>query len=258
MLADAHFVIGSGHAVCQDYALAHALDDGRALAVVSDGCSSSARSDVGARLLAHTALRSLRAGTLEVADVLRRADGLRRALQLPVEALDATLLTLVADRDGAVVLAWGDGVVVGRRRGGSLDVHRIDYAGHAPPYPSYALDRDRLAAYVAAGLGRRTVVPPGNAGRVAEEPGGPVRLAFPRDVYDLVAIASDGVTAVRDRDRAAVPVADVLDALLRFPARSGAFVQRRCRRFAGSECAARGWIAHDDIALAVVISEAPT
>ena len=58
---DAHFVMGRGHSVCQDYALATARS-----AVVCDGCSSSRASDVGARVIALAAIRELRAPAFDI------------------------------------------------------------------------------------------------------------------------------------------------------------------------------------------------
>lgn len=249
---DAHFVIGRGHAVCQDYALACASGS-RGIAVVCDGCSSSPDSDVGARLIGLAAARELRAPAFDGRRMLRRADAIRRALALPLPALDATLLTLQADDDGAVVHAWGDGVVVGRRRDGTLEAHRIEYPSHAPAYPAYALDPARREAYVASGWAQRIV--DGDACKHAGDGLDPVRLAFPRDAYDRVAIASDGVTAVHDRDGAPIPVEDVVAVLLRSSSTRGAFVQRRCRRFVGRDCDDRGWIPTDDLALAVAAWE---
>ena len=49
--ADAHFSIGKTHRVCEDYARAGLLPDGRAFAIVSDGCSSSPDTDFGSRLM---------------------------------------------------------------------------------------------------------------------------------------------------------------------------------------------------------------
>ena len=61
--ADCSFHIGAQHLRLglpnQDYALAGNLDD-RAYVVVSDGCSSGGRTDIGARLVSLAAARALR------------------------------------------------------------------------------------------------------------------------------------------------------------------------------------------------------
>jgi hypothetical protein len=248
MELDAHFVIGAAHGVCEDYAIARSSEDGRAIAVVSDGCSSSPGSDVGARVMAHCGVRSP-----DMARVLRRADAIRRALGLPPHALDATLLRLDARRDGAVVHAWGDGFVLARRRDGTLEVHRIEYPSHAPAYPAYALNPARAEAYRAAGLGERRIT--STTGATADAHADAVVLSFDARAYDLVAIASDGLAAVIDREHAHVPALDVAQALARLRSTRGAFVQRRLRRFATRDCAALGWTPTDDIALAAVAWE---
>ena len=207
MNADAHYLIGDGHAVCQDYALANG-----SVAVVADGCSSSPGSDVGARLLARLALRSLCSEK-----ILRRASTMARALALPPTALDATLLAITADGRGADVVAYGDGVVAARARNGGLEIHHLRYPSGAPAYLSYGLDPCRLRRYRELGLQRSVQVGDNTPLTTTADPLAPLRLHFSADRYDLVVVASDGAAAIRDAQRDPVDVDAVLAALTDFP-----------------------------------------
>ena len=55
---DAFFAIGSTHDICQDYALALNISN-RSLLIVSDGCSASPSTDIGARILSRCAAQVL-------------------------------------------------------------------------------------------------------------------------------------------------------------------------------------------------------
>ena len=70
MTADAYFAIGRTHDVCQDYALA-SDDVPKTWALVSDGCSSSPASDIGARLLGRAAAHALERGRLAPTQVIK-------------------------------------------------------------------------------------------------------------------------------------------------------------------------------------------
>ena len=56
MISDSYFEIGNTHMVCQDYALNGSSPDNRLhYSIVSDGCSSSKHSEIGAQILCHVA-----------------------------------------------------------------------------------------------------------------------------------------------------------------------------------------------------------
>jgi len=58
MHADHHYEIGSSHVACEDYAMS-GTQEGLTYAILSDGCSASKDSDVGARILCHLAKSAL-------------------------------------------------------------------------------------------------------------------------------------------------------------------------------------------------------
>jgi hypothetical protein len=181
MHADSYYEIGSSHVACEDYALS-GTKDGLSWAIVSDGCSSSKHTDVGARILAHTAKdvllrmyvlkrltdkRFMEDGGIESEFydmVLERALAARASLRLDYDVFDATLLTAFAVRHpGEPDPVWGafaigDGSVVVRHASGFHDV-RLSYQSNAPYYISYRMCKEKDEGYRQSfGPDRRLVV----------------------------------------------------------------------------------------------------
>ncbi|MCX4246815.1 protein phosphatase 2C domain-containing protein [Paraliomyxa miuraensis] len=262
MHTDAWFCLGDTHVVCEDFALAGRTALGEAYAIVCDGCSSSPQTDVGARLLALAAQACLRLGRLpDAEEVVERAARAGALLELPPRGLDSTLLVALTDAERCRVRVFGDGVVAARRRDGGLHVHRFEHPDGAPPYPSYGLDPERLAAW------RRCCAPvvvehrSGTGAGVGPEPvciehEHTPELTLRIDELTSVTLGSDGLdamVAVDDGVATPLPVATVLERLLCFPRPQGRFLARRGRRFLRRECARDGWRPTDDLALATIL-----
>ena len=163
MKADHHFWIGKTHKVCEDYALSGVKEDGVSgdvtYAIVSDGCSSSPNTDIGARILARAATENLFKAHrgLEVFSeaVMAKADSQRLSLGLERSALDATLLVAVnwdGRRRASVfgrsvsevhqrtdIFMMGDGVICIKAKD-HREVIRAEYPLNMPYYPSYLLN----------------------------------------------------------------------------------------------------------------------
>ena len=174
---DCAFRMGRTHLVCQDYA-AFAAGEFPCV-VLSDGCSGSPDTDVGARLLARSALSYINTisqqkgesypqnspsprfrisaslskcvlwekGLGVEGDLLHyhqqtvcAARSYAEALQLSDMALDATLLTLMAGESQWLASVFGDGVVAALNRAGEMEVTVVSYPGGYPFYPNYLAD----------------------------------------------------------------------------------------------------------------------
>jgi hypothetical protein len=151
MNTDAYYEIGSSHRVCEDYALAGQYED-MAYAIVSDGCSSSENSDVGARLLSHIAKGALIClkgrGLLDNAlfpDTFRelvvgKSIEIKKSLGLSTDAFDATLLVSIVYNNKVTYLGWGDGYFILVIDNNSIIAYDIKYSSGAPYYISYEMN----------------------------------------------------------------------------------------------------------------------
>ena len=152
LVADSVFAIGSTHEVCQDYAT-HWQTETKAFAIVCDGCSSSPKTDVGARLLAETFSSCLKSSvpTNEkfFADALTIFGASLRSIQQSLNAnpawFDATLVACLVDTSTklATFFVWGDGHIRIEHENGSITTLDVDFDKNqnAPYYPSYEIFR---------------------------------------------------------------------------------------------------------------------
>lgn len=238
MNTDTIIDIGSSHAVCQDYAIARTD-----YVILSDGCSSSPDTDIGARLLVRALDQLLSTpASKEIAelhaDAARTALGWAEMLGLPAQSVDATLLSAHVTNEELIIACSGDGVIILERKSGVLDVHPISSPSGYPFYPSYLYQPDRLSEMISQNRCTNTITFKLNAAD-----------------YKYAAIASDGLTSFFHTQPTAtgkhvepVRLNDVLAKLWSFKNSHGAFVQRRLKRFKKDT----SWQHADDLSLAVI------
>ena len=256
MQTDCAYFIGQSHAVCQDYAAVN-HDAGSAWAFLSDGCSGSPNTDIGARLLVRAAQRLLPQGA-DVDAALALAATCAQALGLPEMALDATLMTISTDGTQFRVCCAGDGVAVLERRDGTRQIHSVQYPTGCPDYLSYRLSPSRRARYAAQDSGRQVTTLEWTPGEgISRRATGSRREAVwtgqAKD-YRAVAVISDGVHSFGSLSpgEAAPEMAQVVAELMAFKTRRGAFAQRRAQAFR-RDCLRRGWRHGDDVSFAAVL-----
>lgn len=158
MNTNAYYEIGSSHRVCEDYALSGIHED-MAYAIVSDGCSSSKDSDVGARLLSHIAKGILiylkgrdLIGSASFQDifrelVIRKSLEVKQSLGLSVDIFDATLLVSTVYGNKATCLGWGDGFFIFVTGDRHIVAHEAKFTTGAPYYISYEMSPSKKEAY---------------------------------------------------------------------------------------------------------------
>ncbi len=239
-ISDSHYAIGKSHLTCQDYALSghHPVP----YAILADGCSSSADSDVGARLLALAARDFLSdhfSRTVQAPHYRRlglyaalKAQAAARAIGVAQPALDATLLAVFTAGEQLFVYAYGDGFIVSRDPRGHWRIVRIEFTHNAPFYPAYLAVPSRLVEYHALSRGEEKRVTDSGAeyqGRF--DCRAKSILVFARQDIDLLAIASDGLDSFVDRhNRSQRPAEDLATEFLTLKNRSPGFVKRRMSR----------------------------
>lgn len=234
---DSYLEAGTAHQVCEDYA-GHGTYKGIPFIIVSDGCSASAHTDVGARIVTHAFKKAL----ISVIDRYLRddmggapADVVRKhilaltlhncktaadSLGLPYSACDATLLAAFVHKNRCWMFRSGDGAFVlkyktdtgpnsGRLQG--IEAYQYEYAHNAPFYLSYRLDPLRMQRYLEQYGNRQVTVKrhylANGPGRWLEEapdqkPEEPQWLVKEAGDLEFVSIASDGLgTYTRCCDR---------------------------------------------------------
>ena len=275
MISDCAVNIGSSHPVCQDYARTGENSAGP-FVVVADGCSSSADTDIGARLLVLSAEKALKEMPLNPYNldlfrdlaIVRAAEWAKR-MGLAMPSLDATLMTVSLMANGkGIATVFGDGLVVAKTSEG-LYVNDISYSRNFPAYPSYRLDEDRMAMMPAdnhpilelwrlskEGSGwKREPVADGAKG-VANS--GCHCYEFPLEGNTFVAVATDGTKSFLSpcnsettKTNAPVPLEAVLPELLDFKNFQPGFAQRRMQRF-HKDMQKNGWQHYDDLAIGIL------
>lgn len=248
MNVDWFFTKGFSHNVCEDYVAVGGEGDEHRV-VLADGCSSVKNSDVGARLLCHTAFNYLP----DLSKALIVAAGNAYNLGLRRSCLCATLLTIEGFYDGPVVTAHGDGFIVAKTREGRLDWWKMEYSGGAPWYPIYSLDASEVEAWKALGQTFTVEKHKGNEVETEEvemDPGGIIGRFDPFD-YEVVMVLSDGVGTFIDNSegrRTPVPVEEVLAELVKVRNFKGEFLKRRCQGFL-KMAKKKGWEHIDDFSV---------
>lgn len=257
--ADVAFTIGDTHTVCQDYGKASAY----AMAI-SDGCSSSPDTDLGARIMVMSALACYESlGFHDFADVIaynaeRALTGLHQGIhglgsKPSTKCLDATLLALgfthdISGKQSLEVVCFGDGVIVVEFKDGRREVYVIDYACNAPYYPSYKLDPDREKAYIEMSTGIGTIKRLDIAGDVGSPIEAKTHARLLYDPADLarVTLMTDGAMSFSSRDGSPVDHLSIINELTAFKSVEGPFVERRLNRGLKA-LAKRNLVQNDDL-----------
>lgn len=271
MHSDTFFTIGTSHAICQDYALAGTTKQGKAYAVVADGCSSSAHTDFGARLLAAAAAERVQDLFCDPVSIICLAQALTPQCFPQKTILDSTLLLAQESEGGVTVDMYGDGFIIARRRDGTLVVISHDF-NNAPPYLTYLLDKNRMCEYLkyTGGKYTRTVTDmikgkldyqhelPYTRELTSKDPTTEqfcnwayYSHNFPLNQYDLVVLASDGLASFIDSEGKPVPIDIFVSEVTNVKTFAGEFMIRRAKRML-QHAREQGGQHYDDLGLAAI------
>lgn len=262
MNCDSHYWKGHGHRVCEDYARHVECDVGTFVAV-SDGCSSAPDTDIGARLIATSALSQLRSSADLRSQRVNFPMLLENSLRLVpygihTDCLHATLLTIQPTWEGVKVSVAGDGFVLFRHRDTQLiEVFEVDYSD-MPAYPLY-LHESKRDTYFGNRYGHRVItrhlegedVLPMSDKVITPET---LNWEFhvPSMAFDLIMVCTDGIKTFRDAEGSLVPVMTIAKHLMDVRNPHGEFVQRGANFFLKRVVAKQGWTHYDDIGLGAI------
>jgi serine/threonine protein phosphatase PrpC len=266
MNTDCAINIGSTHSLCQDYVIARngSADSGGPYVILSDGCSSSPDTDIGARLLVRAMEQCLKTDGATAIEELhqnaaRLALGWADSIGVASQSVDATLLTAHISGESLIVACSGDGVIMLESQTGLLDLYVISSPSGYPYYPSYARQPERLSELISNGRTtkeikhfRRELIEVTTSDSPTEV------FKLNASDYKFAAVASDGIdsffrtqqstTGKRIED---VCLLDVLQEFWSFKNFHGAFVERRLNRFM-KDAHGNGWQHADDLSIGVI------
>ena len=260
---DGFTTIGHSHKVCEDYVV---LKEDHV--VLSDGCSSSPNTDVGARLLAHAMDNLISCsggeyiGNISGTMAIHDASLCLSLLGLEGECLDATLLYMLIDRDRIHITTFGDGNIICLYKDGKVSCCNTSYSDNAPAYLSYRSDKGRGEAYLKMGgevLHRISSREPGSIEwqnddfqlyKSALSHGG--YLAASIAETRAIMITSDGIESFHDKSGNQIHLHDVINEIVDFKHLGPNFLQRRMgsRRGVISTFEKMGITHADDISIA--------
>lgn len=261
---DSYFEIGSAHEVCQDYALSGKINDRISYCIVADGCSSSRFTDIGARVLAHSASKFIRFSyqniyKLQDLDLQEFDSSLRHCiiysaytsgiqLQLPLEFANATILISLTDGVNNRFFVYGDGAIAIKFIDGEVLFITIKYDNDAPFYLNYLMNAQTRKLYVDQfGDGEITISKIILSEGDKKEDSYKIK-DFNYDMHNTIfefspiietaLISSDGIFSFLDEDRdfpnqgrkIAVSGEDMVEKFIDFKNYKGAFVRRRMGR----------------------------
>lgn len=238
--------IGKSHKVCEDYIISGISPF--PYMILADGCSSSSHVDVGARLIAHAALKILERNLYDdiVSEhelisrcymIINEVDLASRTIGLPESSLDATLIMTWVEAESINTLWIGDGLVI-KKLGQNPPIYaQVSFEKNCPFYLSYFLSRKRLDAHrkVCGVEGMKKV----DLNKIGDIPEPIYNQTFIYDSIPLsqlegnckILISSDGLESFINIDSGIkVPTKEVLDKVMAFKNFNGEFLQRRMNR----------------------------
>lgn len=233
---DSFFTIGKAHQVCEDFAVQG--ESPIPFIVICDGCSASAHSDVGARILALTSkhivenatnwpLNYLSFGQQLIIEALHIVKG----MEVTIEALDSTVVLAFLHQSALQVYMYGDGALFFKDQAGHLSTLEVSFTHNAPFYLSYWLDKMRQEEYAKCEPKPLIIKDSVNGSSKPLSFKTSLSFNFALEKFPTVAIASDGVAQCLDLVRSEkLPLARVGNDLLDFKKISGDFVKQHCQQ----------------------------
>lgn len=257
---DSFLRIGDSHKVCEDYVVQGTKPN--PFLIVSDGCSSSNNTEMGARILCHLAKQYIkyRGDDLYNLDynkmgnwVIHNAELTARQLGLKISCLDATLIVSY-ELDGVVyVYMYGDGVIVTKDVNGGIQVDFVEFTNNAPYYLTYLIDEFRDEIYHANQNSKSLNIINPDATTSFDEIAydAPVVLKYSTSAYPNIFICSDGIQSFIKKDpsqRDIIPVQEIVPDMMAFKNVKGEFLKRRLKR-ALKTIEANGVVHYDDLSI---------
>ena len=240
---DTFLKIGKTHRECEDYIVSGERPNH--YVILSDGCSSSKNTEMGARILCHLAKQYLRYReddyrfpNLDYDEmglwIIHNAELTARQLGLNTSCLDATLIIAYECNGRCYIYMYGDGVVVTENNDGMVSLMEIEYKGtgeksNAPYYLSYRIDPERMDLYHKLGqdLIIKSVFEDTHENNYAYDYKTLFRFDF--DIFPKLLICSDGISSFIKGSEPEQTI-DIAKEFLSFKSTKGEYLKRRLKR----------------------------
>jgi hypothetical protein len=260
MLYNDHFyTMGFTHTVCEDYA-AHG-NKPIPFVVLSDGCSSSEKTEIGARILTLTSKSLIEKATDWPWDynqfgekLIEKAKQVITEMELPVSVLHATVMLAFLDhaQNEIVVYVYGDGCLFLQDHQGFIRTIEIAFAHNAPYYLSYWGNQEVFLEYVMYEPYSLIVRDSAKEKSKPNSFNSQLIFRFPLKKFKTVAITSDGVNQCLDiRRHTKLSVFEVANDLLAFPNTEKEFIKHHLEKTL-KKYSIDGYYPLDDLSIAVL------
>lgn len=234
MNVDSFFTKGYSHEICEDYSLG--INEEFPLFLVSDGCSQNKYTDIGSRLLVLSAkqvfysigteIKSL--STFKIGNlIIEKAAISAKNLNIPISALNATLLIGWVDEKQTNILMFGDGGLFYKKKDKNIEYKIIEYSENTPFYISYLLGgmetyknkkQDKIEITESESKKSENLF-------VSE-------YSFDNNEIEWIFLVSDGVDSFvnKNNSNAVVEKSDIYNEICNFKNYNGEFLKRRIKR----------------------------
>ncbi len=287
MNSDCVFKIGSTHRICQDYAIIGERNNKNCV-IVSDGCSSSPLTDIGARIIATTVRdRLLSIDNMEnfyANECIISARQIVDLLKLPTTCLDATLMSIFLNNNDNstnvdTINCHGDGVIIIKFKSNDLYIVSTEYEDGYPFYINYFYDKNgRYDTWYEEHNKRKitlsTIIENNENICIKDD----IEFGYTIDenieirkelkrtrinIFDInliefIAIVSDGIHSFYESVKTETSLVNnpisfykIIPELFSFKGYKGSFIQRRLNRFL-KNCKKKNWDHYDDLSIGII------
>lgn len=269
MHIDSHFMIGSSHDVCQDYAMTYYRDHTN-IAIVGDGCSTISEedgiknhlfSDVSSRISVCTFAKTLLDTIFleeNLINLLFHDNLLRQALYNPIGLAlgDSTINCIYINNNSDI--KWfniGDGVIVIKNKNGKITIIERYFEPNIPILARYCIDKswDAWKKLNVKTYSEKIEIVNNEVVEVTKTEIPSQWLyyeTFSKQDVESITVFSDGISSFYNGINKEETYKSVLKAL-EFKNTIGFFVKRRLKRFIENQ-KELGYINQDDVSMATI------
>ncbi len=253
---DHYYTIGKAHTICEDFAIQG--DNPIPFIVLSDGCSASHNTHIGARILTLATqhiIENTTAWPLSYAQfgqqLIEVAWQVAQDMHLPSSVLDATVMLAFLYQEDILVYVYGDGCLLFTDQHDNLGTIEIAFTHNAPYYLTYWNDKDRQQEYAQYDPSPLILIDSVHGQSSPKSFNEELAFCLPLSQFKMVAIASDGATQCIDtHQNIRLPLYEVAGQLLNFSSLEDDFVQRHLKKTL-AHYARQGIYPVDDLSIGV-------